>query len=228
MAKQPSDVSSECDREGGQLQPAERPPQLRPGAPTSLQTERQDRSPAPMSCDKSTQTPSPPCQAFNHYLSAMGPCASAGRWGPPADGSLPRAALHRAPGVVDAVTARSAVLVSGRPALRAGPRCSRALGVQPAGLRWKGGRRASRRVPGGHHAASGPDLCLFITTRPTFQRKLVVNVNEGRDSLFLKTMYKSWFSGARFYARMVFTCSVCVFFPTFDKSRFFKKEMETF
>lgn len=25
-----------------------------------------------MSCDKSTQTPSPPCQAFNHYLSAMG------------------------------------------------------------------------------------------------------------------------------------------------------------
>uniref|UniRef100_A0A2K5CAB2 BCL2 like 11 n=1 Tax=Aotus nancymaae TaxID=37293 RepID=A0A2K5CAB2_AOTNA len=72
MAKQPSDVSSECDREGRQLQPAERPPQLRPGAPTSLQTEPQDRSPAPMSCDKSTQTPSPPCQAFNHYLSAMG------------------------------------------------------------------------------------------------------------------------------------------------------------
>uniref|UniRef100_A0A8C9IIA1 BCL2 like 11 n=1 Tax=Piliocolobus tephrosceles TaxID=591936 RepID=A0A8C9IIA1_9PRIM len=71
MAKQPSDVSSECDREGRQLQPAERPPQLRPGAPTSLQTEPQDRSPAPMSCDKSTQTPSPPCQAFNHYLSAM-------------------------------------------------------------------------------------------------------------------------------------------------------------
>ncbi|XP_021113639.1 bcl-2-like protein 11 isoform X10 [Heterocephalus glaber] len=41
MAKQPSDVSCECDREGGQLQPAERPPQLRPGAPTSLQTEPQ-------------------------------------------------------------------------------------------------------------------------------------------------------------------------------------------
>ncbi|KAM5228270.1 bcl-2-like protein 11 isoform 3-T3 [Ctenodactylus gundi] len=39
MAKQPSDVTSECDREGGHLQPAERPPQLRPGAPTSLQTE---------------------------------------------------------------------------------------------------------------------------------------------------------------------------------------------
>ncbi|XP_060043338.1 bcl-2-like protein 11 isoform X12 [Erinaceus europaeus] len=75
MAKQPSDVSSECDREGGQLQPAERPPQLRPGAPTSLQTEQLDRSPAPMSCDKSTQTPSPPCQAFNHYLSAMGLCS---------------------------------------------------------------------------------------------------------------------------------------------------------
>ncbi|XP_013810090.2 bcl-2-like protein 11 [Apteryx mantelli] len=34
-----------------------------------------DRSPAPMSCDKATQTPSPPCQAFNHYLSAM-----ASRW----------------------------------------------------------------------------------------------------------------------------------------------------
>ncbi|XP_053444684.1 bcl-2-like protein 11 isoform X2 [Nycticebus coucang] len=131
MAKQPSDVGSECDREGGQLQPAERLPQLRPGTPTSLHTEPQgnpegssegegdrcpqgspqgplappaspgpfatrsplfifvrrssllsrsssgyfsfdtDRSPAPMSCDKSTQTPSPPCQAFNHYLSAM-------------------------------------------------------------------------------------------------------------------------------------------------------------
>lgn len=31
-----------------------------------------DRSPVPMSCDKATQTPSPPCQAINHYLSAMG------------------------------------------------------------------------------------------------------------------------------------------------------------
>uniref|UniRef100_A0A2K6GE34 BCL2 like 11 n=1 Tax=Propithecus coquereli TaxID=379532 RepID=A0A2K6GE34_PROCO len=41
MAKQPSDVGSECDREGGQLQSVERPPQLRPGAPTSLQTEPQ-------------------------------------------------------------------------------------------------------------------------------------------------------------------------------------------
>ncbi|XP_056669750.1 bcl-2-like protein 11 isoform X6 [Monodelphis domestica] len=129
MAKQPSDLNSECDREGGQLQPTERPTQpqqLRPGAPTSIQTQYQgnsgegdscspsspqgpfapptspspfatrsplfiflrrspllprsssgyfsfdtDRSPAPMSCDKSTQTPSPPCQAFNHYLSAM-------------------------------------------------------------------------------------------------------------------------------------------------------------
>uniref|UniRef100_A0A803KLJ9 BCL2 like 11 n=1 Tax=Xenopus tropicalis TaxID=8364 RepID=A0A803KLJ9_XENTR len=28
-------------------------------------------SPGPVSCDKSTQTPSPPCQAFNHLLSAM-------------------------------------------------------------------------------------------------------------------------------------------------------------
>ncbi|CAI5771199.1 Hypothetical predicted protein [Podarcis lilfordi] len=39
MAKQSSDLTSECGREGGQLQPAERPAQhLRPGAPTSLQT----------------------------------------------------------------------------------------------------------------------------------------------------------------------------------------------
>lgn len=131
MAKQSSDLNSECDREGRQLQPAERPVQpqhLRPGAPTSLQTEYQgnhsgerdgaspsspqgslappsspspfatrsplfmfvrrspllsrsssgyfsfdiDRSPVPMSCDRATQTPSPPCQAFTHYLSAMG------------------------------------------------------------------------------------------------------------------------------------------------------------
>ncbi|XP_053316774.1 bcl-2-like protein 11 [Spea bombifrons] len=28
-------------------------------------------SPAPVGCDKATQTPSPHCQAFNHYLSAM-------------------------------------------------------------------------------------------------------------------------------------------------------------
>ncbi|XP_076989834.1 bcl-2-like protein 11 isoform X1 [Tamandua tetradactyla] len=122
MAKQPSDVSSECAGEGGRLQRSAPPPQLRPGAPPALQAEPQegnpegrgdrcpqgpppaspgpfatrsplfifvrrssllsrsssgyfsfdtDRSPAPMSCDKSTQTPSPPCQAFNHYLSAM-------------------------------------------------------------------------------------------------------------------------------------------------------------
>lgn len=30
-----------------------------------------DRSPVPLSCDKSTQTPSPPCQALNHFLCAM-------------------------------------------------------------------------------------------------------------------------------------------------------------
>ncbi|XP_075562859.1 bcl-2-like protein 11 [Pelecanus crispus] len=30
-----------------------------------------ERSPAPLSCDKATQTPSPPCQAVNHCLSAM-------------------------------------------------------------------------------------------------------------------------------------------------------------
>ncbi|XP_065595559.1 bcl-2-like protein 11 [Cyrtonyx montezumae] len=34
-----------------------------------------ERSPGPMSCDKATQTPSPPCQAVSHYLSAM-----ASRW----------------------------------------------------------------------------------------------------------------------------------------------------
>uniref|UniRef100_A0A6I8NM87 BCL2 like 11 n=1 Tax=Ornithorhynchus anatinus TaxID=9258 RepID=A0A6I8NM87_ORNAN len=74
MAKQPSDLNSECDSEGGRLEPAEgpaQPPQLRPGAPTSIRTQYQDRSPPPVSCDKSTQTPSPHCQAFNHYLSAM-------------------------------------------------------------------------------------------------------------------------------------------------------------
>ncbi|XP_060129044.1 bcl-2-like protein 11 isoform X5 [Zootoca vivipara] len=137
MAKQSSDLTSECSREGGQLQPAERPAQhLRPGAPTSLQTVYQgnllgerdtsspsspqgplappsspspfatrsplfmfvrrspllsrsssgyfsfdtDRSPVPMSCDKATQTPSPPCQAFSHYLSAMGKLDHASRW----------------------------------------------------------------------------------------------------------------------------------------------------
>ncbi|KYO18411.1 bcl-2-like protein 11 isoform B [Alligator mississippiensis] len=82
MAKQPSDLNSKCGSEDRQLQRSERPSQpqpVRPGAPTSIQTQYQgnlsDRSPAPMSCDKSTQTPSPPCQAFNHYLSAM-----ASRW----------------------------------------------------------------------------------------------------------------------------------------------------
>ncbi|NXV78137.1 B2L11 protein, partial [Atlantisia rogersi] len=34
-----------------------------------------ERSPAPLSCDKATQTPSPPCQALSHCLSAM-----ASRW----------------------------------------------------------------------------------------------------------------------------------------------------
>ncbi|RMC08035.1 hypothetical protein DUI87_15507 [Hirundo rustica rustica] len=30
-----------------------------------------ERSPAPLGCDKATQTPSPPCQALSHCLSAM-------------------------------------------------------------------------------------------------------------------------------------------------------------
>ncbi|KYO18412.1 bcl-2-like protein 11 isoform C [Alligator mississippiensis] len=87
MAKQPSDLNSKCGSEDRQLQRSERPSQpqpVRPGAPTSIQTQYQgnlsDRSPAPMSCDKSTQTPSPPCQAFNHYLSAMGKQDHASRW----------------------------------------------------------------------------------------------------------------------------------------------------
>ncbi|XP_030346366.1 bcl-2-like protein 11 [Strigops habroptila] len=37
-----------------------------------------ERSPAPLSCDKATQTPSPPCQALSHCLSAM-----ASRWQSP-------------------------------------------------------------------------------------------------------------------------------------------------
>ncbi|XP_028924141.1 bcl-2-like protein 11 isoform X5 [Ornithorhynchus anatinus] len=44
MAKQPSDLNSECDSEGGRLEPAEgpaQPPQLRPGAPTSIRTQYQ-------------------------------------------------------------------------------------------------------------------------------------------------------------------------------------------
>ncbi|XP_053169580.1 bcl-2-like protein 11 isoform X4 [Hemicordylus capensis] len=161
MAKQSSDLNSECDREGGQLQPPERPVQsqhLRPGAPTSLQTEHQgnlfgerdssspsspqgplappsspspfatrsplfmfvrrsrllsrsssgyfsfdtDRSPAPMSCDKATQTPSPPCQAFNHYLSSMGflglPSSK------PPDHNFAPVALYRPPHMENAVT----------------------------------------------------------------------------------------------------------------------------
>ncbi|KAM6432549.1 bcl-2-like protein 11 isoform 2-T2 [Rhynochetos jubatus] len=37
-----------------------------------------ERSPGPLSCDKATQTPSPPCQALSHCLSAM-----ASRWQSP-------------------------------------------------------------------------------------------------------------------------------------------------
>ncbi|XP_064915488.1 bcl-2-like protein 11 isoform X1 [Columba livia] len=37
-----------------------------------------ERSPGPLSCDKATQTPSPPCQALSHCLSAM-----ASRWPSP-------------------------------------------------------------------------------------------------------------------------------------------------
>uniref|UniRef100_A0A8C4XIE9 BCL2 like 11 n=1 Tax=Falco tinnunculus TaxID=100819 RepID=A0A8C4XIE9_FALTI len=50
---------------------APRPPRSAPGY-FSFDAER---SPAPLSCDKATQTPSPPCQALSHCLSAM-----ASRW----------------------------------------------------------------------------------------------------------------------------------------------------
>lgn len=127
------------------------------------------------------------------------------------------------------MTARADVpLASDRPAPRRGvaalqcPCCA-------AVLCWKGGQRASRHVPGGHHAARGPDLCLFITMRPNFQWKLDVNVNEGGILFFKKTVYKSWFSGTRFYARMVFTCSVCVFFfPPLIRAGFSKRKWKLF
>ncbi|XP_074023010.1 bcl-2-like protein 11 isoform X2 [Numenius arquata] len=75
MAKQPPEVKAQRDGEGGRLPAAEGPgpaAQLRPGAPAALPG---SRSPAPLSCDKATQTPSPPCQALSHCLSAM-----ASRW----------------------------------------------------------------------------------------------------------------------------------------------------
>nr|XP_020664021.1 bcl-2-like protein 11 isoform X3 [Pogona vitticeps] len=165
MAKQSSDLNSECEREGGQLQPAERPVQphpFRPGAPTTLPTEHPgnsgerdssspnspqgplappsspspfatrsplfmfvrrspllsrsssgyfsfdtDRSPGPMSCDKATQTPSPPCQAINHYLSTMGK-QDYGFLGlpssKPSDHNFAPVALHCPPHMENAVT----------------------------------------------------------------------------------------------------------------------------
>uniref|UniRef100_A0A8C3DC27 Uncharacterized protein n=1 Tax=Corvus moneduloides TaxID=1196302 RepID=A0A8C3DC27_CORMO len=74
MAKQPPEVKARRDGEGGRLPAAEGPgpgAQLRPGAPAALP----GRSPAPLGCDKATQTPSPPCQALSHCLSAMGKLA---------------------------------------------------------------------------------------------------------------------------------------------------------
>ncbi|XP_071594919.1 bcl-2-like protein 11 isoform X2 [Heliangelus exortis] len=122
MAKQPPEVKTQREGEGGRLPPAEGPgptAQLRPGAPAALPGSSgtagppprgppaspgpfatrsplfifvrrspllsrsssgyfsfdAERSPAPLSCDKATQTPSPPCQALSHCLSAM-----ASRW----------------------------------------------------------------------------------------------------------------------------------------------------
>uniref|UniRef100_A0A8C4TR55 BCL2 like 11 n=1 Tax=Falco tinnunculus TaxID=100819 RepID=A0A8C4TR55_FALTI len=78
MAKQPPEVKAQRDGEGGRLPAAEGPgpaAQLRPGAPAALPGSAAARSPAPLSCDKATQTPSPPCQALSHCLSAM-----ASRW----------------------------------------------------------------------------------------------------------------------------------------------------
>ncbi|XP_061845352.1 bcl-2-like protein 11 isoform X1 [Colius striatus] len=61
-----------------------------------------ERSPGPLSCDKATQTPSPPCQALSHCLSAMGSLGSAGGQ-PPGRHPAP-AALHRPPHLEDAVS----------------------------------------------------------------------------------------------------------------------------
>uniref|UniRef100_A0A8B9T851 BCL2 like 11 n=1 Tax=Anas platyrhynchos TaxID=8839 RepID=A0A8B9T851_ANAPL len=62
------------DGRGGQRQPRARSPLLSRSSSGYFSFEA-ERSPAPMSCDKATQTPSPPCQAVSHYLSAM-----ASRW----------------------------------------------------------------------------------------------------------------------------------------------------
>lgn len=55
-----------------------------------------ERSPAPMSCDKATQTPSPPCQAVSHYLSAMGECRAGRRLAGSARGWRPAGRSGRA------------------------------------------------------------------------------------------------------------------------------------
>uniref|UniRef100_A0A8C3XZA2 BCL2 like 11 n=1 Tax=Catharus ustulatus TaxID=91951 RepID=A0A8C3XZA2_CATUS len=73
MAKQPPEVKARRDGEGGRLPAAEGPG---PGAPGPFAT----RSPAPaLGCDKATQTPSPPCQALSHCLSAMGKLRANGK-----------------------------------------------------------------------------------------------------------------------------------------------------
>lgn len=67
---------------------------------------------------------------------------------------------------------------------------------------------------------------LFITIWQNFSLEVCCECKR-RKIFFL--MYKSWFFGAGFYSRMVFTCSVFFFFSTFFiRTGVFKKEMETF
>uniref|UniRef100_A0A8D2MQT6 Uncharacterized protein n=1 Tax=Zonotrichia albicollis TaxID=44394 RepID=A0A8D2MQT6_ZONAL len=56
-----------------------------------------ERSPAPLSCDKATQTPSPPCQALSHCLSAMGKLRGAAPHPPPPRLSSPPGSAALAP-----------------------------------------------------------------------------------------------------------------------------------
>lgn len=41
-------------------------------------------------------------------------------------------------------------------------------------------------------------------------------------------MYRSWFFGTGFYAKMVFTCGVGFFSTFFNKNRFFKRKWKLF
>ncbi|XP_037663641.1 bcl-2-like protein 11 isoform X4 [Choloepus didactylus] len=244
MAKQPSDVGSECDREGGRLQPAERPlqpRQLRPGAPPPLQTEPPDRSPAPMSCDKSTQTPSPPCQAFNHYLSAMvreqmfprQPQVTdvvlelpGGGWQPCPRTRARRCGSPRSCGAsgtssTPATPGGHSGIITARP--RSAPGCS-SCDCCAASSAWCGGgrdgpRRAGRRRRAGPlrwPETRSPRRCLL----PGPESAVALG-GEARSPHAQSTLF-----GAGFYARTAFIRGLLLF--TFLKNRCFEKETETF